>query len=315
MTPPVSILTAVYNSEPFIERTIGAVLAQTFGDFEWIVVDDGSTDRTPEIVAAIDDPRVRLIRRTNGGPSAARNTGLEHVRAELVALLDHDDVWAPERLERLVHTLEDGTLGMVSSNMRVGDPEHPEGARTILDNPTCAGTDLDDVATWIQGCGLSASTIAVRADALRRHGGWREDLWYAQDWELTLRLWLAGLRVAMLPEPLGWTVMREGQLSGDSWGIFRDRRTVLRELASRSDRPDVAAEAKARLRSWQRDQALVALGEALAHVDDDPRFARERFRWSVRHGLPPKDAAVAVAGAISPRTLARVRRVLGRSDA
>jgi glycosyltransferase involved in cell wall biosynthesis len=306
--PAVSILTAAYNAAAFIERTIDTVLQQTCRDFEWIVVDDGSTDRTAELVAGVADSRVRLIRRANGGPSAARNTGLEVVTADLVALLDHDDIWAPNRLERLLEVFDDGAVGIASSNMLVGDPAAPEQARTILDNPSCPDPDLADAAMWIQGCGFSASTAVIRTDLLRSHGGWREDLWYAQDWELALRLWLRGVRVVMLPEQLGWTVMREGQLGANPWGFFADRRAVLRELAADSTRPEIARVAASRLRFWQREQALVGVGEALARLDDDPKGARDRFRWALRYGLPAREAAVALAGSISPRALAYVRR-------
>jgi hypothetical protein len=307
MTPAVSILTAAYNAAAFIERTVETVLQQTFHDFEWIVVDDGSTDETADIVARVSDSRVRLVRRANGGPPAARNTGLELVRGELVALLDHDDIWATNRLALLTEALDVETVGMASSNMFVGDPDAPEQARTILDNPSCGSSDLAHAATWIQGCGFSASTAVIRTKLLRSCGGWREDLWYTQDWELALRLWLTGVRVVMLAQPLGWTVMRPGQLSANRRGVFADRRAVLRKLAANTARPEVAREAASRLRAWEREEALVALCEALARLDGDPQAARAGFRWALRHGLPAREAAVALAGSVTPRGLARVR--------
>jgi glycosyltransferase involved in cell wall biosynthesis len=308
VTPAVSILTATYNASAFIERTIATVIRQTSHDFEWIVVDDGSTDGTAEMIAAIEDPRVRLMRRPNGGPSAARNAGLRAIQADLVALLDHDDIWAPGRLERLVRVMRDANVGMASSNMLVGDPEAPEEARTILDNPSCEGRDLSAPATWIQNCGFSASTAVIRTQLLKAHGGWREDLWYAQDWELAVRFWLAGVQVVMLPEALGWTVTRQGQLSENVDGVFQDRQKVLRALTA-STRPDVARAASLRL---EREQAVHSLHEALAQLDSNPRIARLRFRETRRHGLPPTQAAVALIGALSPRVLRYARTAVRR---
>ena len=88
----------LYNKEREIGRAITSVLAQTFGDFELLVVDDGSTDGGPDIVAACIDPRIRMIRQANGGVSTARNRGIVEAQAELVAFLDADDEWLPEFL-------------------------------------------------------------------------------------------------------------------------------------------------------------------------------------------------------------------------
>lgn len=100
--PEVSVVIPLYNKAPCIERTLRSVLAQTFQDFEVIVVDDGSTDNGAEIVKSILDARIRLIRQENAGVSAARNKGIETAESELIAFLDADDAWKPQYLEKIL---------------------------------------------------------------------------------------------------------------------------------------------------------------------------------------------------------------------
>jgi glycosyltransferase involved in cell wall biosynthesis len=89
----------LYNKEREVERAIRSVFAQTFNDYELIVVNDGSTDKGPEMVSKINDPRIRIIHQQNGGVSAARNRGIEEARSDLIAFLDADDEWLPNFLE------------------------------------------------------------------------------------------------------------------------------------------------------------------------------------------------------------------------
>ncbi len=102
-TPAISAVIPLYNKASYISRALNSVLAQTFQDFEVIVVDDGSTDRGAAIVKEFTDSRIRLIHQENRGVSAARNRGIEASRAELVAFLDADDEWLPKHLETIAH--------------------------------------------------------------------------------------------------------------------------------------------------------------------------------------------------------------------
>lgn len=99
----ISVIIPLYNKEPIIERTINSVLSQDYQDFEVIVVDDGSTDRSAEIVRNIKDHRIRLIEQENGGPSKARNTGVRHSKGEWIICLDADDELFPGSLKHLRH--------------------------------------------------------------------------------------------------------------------------------------------------------------------------------------------------------------------
>jgi len=102
----ISVVIPLFNKERYIKRTINSVLNQTMQDFEIIVVDDGSTDRSVEIVKQIQDERIRLIHKSNGGVSSARNYGIINSNTDLIAFLDSDDIWKPHYLETIDYLVQ-----------------------------------------------------------------------------------------------------------------------------------------------------------------------------------------------------------------
>ena len=100
-SPAVSIIIPVYNAQKYLEETLQSVLAQTFQDFEIILIDDGSTDGTPEIIEKYSD-RTICLKNDHRGPASSRNLGLEAARGSLIAFLDADDLWLPTKLEKQV---------------------------------------------------------------------------------------------------------------------------------------------------------------------------------------------------------------------
>ena len=98
----ISVIIPLYNKEKIIERTIQSVLSQDYDDFELIVVNDGSTDNSAEIVRKVQDSRLRLLHQENGGPSKARNTGAKHAQGEWIVFLDADDELLPDALNTFV---------------------------------------------------------------------------------------------------------------------------------------------------------------------------------------------------------------------
>ena len=96
--PRVSIIMPVYHVEAYVAEAVESVLAQSYGDFELLIIDDGGTDRSIEICSKFADPRIRIISQPNRGLAGARNTGILHARGEYIALLDSDDRWRPEKL-------------------------------------------------------------------------------------------------------------------------------------------------------------------------------------------------------------------------
>ena len=122
----VSVILPLYNKASYVRRALDSISAQTFKDFEAIVVDDGSTDEGARVVAEHKDARIRLVRQSNKGPGAARNRGAIAARGEFLAFLDADDEWLPEYLEESVNLLEN--YGSEVAAITSGYFEYPSGA-------------------------------------------------------------------------------------------------------------------------------------------------------------------------------------------
>ena len=185
MPPMVSVIIPVFNRPTAVRRAIESVLAQTFGDLELIVVDDGSTDTTPDVVARMLDPRIRLLRTDgNRGASAARNAGINHSTAPYVAFLDSDDEWLPTKLERQLQLFERGSerLGLVYA----GTEQILPGGKVRV----CVPRRRDDLRRMLLTENVVGETSIgmVRRLALERIGGFDETLPALQDMDLWLRI-------------------------------------------------------------------------------------------------------------------------------
>jgi len=186
MGPSVSVIVPVWNRERWVREAIDSVLAQTFTDFEVIVVDDGSTDGTLDALAAIEDPRVRVVRGQHGGVSAAMNRGLAEACGRYVARVDSDDVWLPEMLATQVRVLDErpeiGVVyaraqGMAADGTLTSDvwgipPRHPG----------------DDFRSMVEGDFTCNITTVARRELLERAGGFDETLRTSEDWDIWLRV-------------------------------------------------------------------------------------------------------------------------------
>jgi len=113
MFPTVTVVMPVYNVSAYVAEAVRSVLAQTFTDYELVIVDDGSTDDSLQICAAFDDPRIRIVRQANRGLAGARNTGIAESRGRYIALLDSDDRWLPEKLAlHVIHLDNNAGIGV-----------------------------------------------------------------------------------------------------------------------------------------------------------------------------------------------------------
>jgi hypothetical protein len=184
--PRVTVLLPVHNGQRWLGEAVGSVLGQTFGDLELLVVDDGSTDATPEILAGVDDPRLRVVRNPeNLGLVGALNRGLGEARGELVARMDADDVCRPDRLARQVAYLDaHPEVGIVGSRMRQVDADGHPVTPIYGDVPTSPGR-IRWLLWWHNV--VNHPTVVIRRRLLEEVGGWAADAWPADDYDLWLR--------------------------------------------------------------------------------------------------------------------------------
>jgi glycosyltransferase involved in cell wall biosynthesis len=212
--PAVSVLIPVYNGGGYFAAALDSILAQTFTDFECIVLDDGSTDGSGELAQrrALADPRLRVVRRENRGLVATLNELLALARGELIARMDADDIALPDRLERQVRFMaahpEVACLGGAYILM-------DEGGRPI----TLVRPLLDDAAiqdSSLRGhCNISHPTAMMRAELARALGGYRPEYYPAEDLDLWLRMGEHGA-LANLPEPMIFYRIHAGSISAAS---------------------------------------------------------------------------------------------------
>lgn len=199
MRPEVSVCTMVYNTEKFVAEALDSILAQTFADFEFVIVDDGSTDSTPEILAAYAarDSRIRVIRQENAGATKARNRSIIECSGELIALFDPDDIADPSRLERQVAFMRaNPAVGLLGSSYDVID-ENGAHLWTVR-VPTTDG-ELRR-ALWSRNI-LPPSTAMLRRRVVETLGVQDEHLPYCQDHDYWLRIALR-YEIASLVDPL-----------------------------------------------------------------------------------------------------------------
>lgn len=199
-----TVLIDTYNQEQFIEHAIVSVLEQdmTSSDFEVLVVDDGSTDRTSEIVQSFA-PRVRLIRKSNGGQASAFNAGIKEARGEIVAFLDGDDWWVRDKLSRVVQAMTvDPSLGIVGHGITTVHIDGSCLSETLRDGFCFQANTMQGAHLLrVRGSLLGTSRMTIRAGLLRRIGPVPEGLAIqADEYLYTLAAILERIRI--LPEAL-----------------------------------------------------------------------------------------------------------------
>jgi hypothetical protein len=197
--PAVSVVMAVYNGEPYVGAAVESVLQQTFTDFEFVIVDDCSTDRTAEIIAAFGDPRIVYRRNErNLGQTASLNRGLGYARADLIARIDADDLFYPTKLERQVAVLgARPDVAVLGTACRVIDED---GNVTGLVVPPQEGREV--LFRLCYGVPVVHISIVARAEALRAVDGYDTTFRYSQDYALWSTLVRKGYRIANITEPL-----------------------------------------------------------------------------------------------------------------
>jgi glycosyltransferase involved in cell wall biosynthesis len=226
----ISVILPTYNRASVLPRAIESVLEQSEADFELIIVDDGSTDETPRVLASIEDSRIQLLRsKVNRGGNWARNRGVERARAEVVSFLDSDDVYFPEKLEVMLRLFRENPEVDVWLDSFVcrdeRDRAKPDNEKI---NPSgCSGADFR-AGLFERTIAKATTAMSVRREALFEAGLFDETLHRRQDLDVILRLSKA--HVCMTTDRVLWLKYETRD------GISRDARTYLDAVIAICDR-------------------------------------------------------------------------------
>ncbi len=232
-SPSVTVLLCTFNGERYIDEALRSVREQTLTDIEILAVDDGSTDRTAEILArhAAEDPRIRIERIDHCGLAEARNRGLELARSRWVALMDDDDIALPQRLERQLAflTATPGLAALGTWAWHIG----PRGRRSSVSDTGPGSThDLDRIRSEGKAVFLITPTVVLDRDAVRAIGGFRQWMFPAEDLDLWTRLADTGTVLA-LPERLLNYRVHHGSVSSTRFAQQMERILLVEENARR----------------------------------------------------------------------------------
>lgn len=193
--PLFSIIIPVYNGEFLIKETIVSLQAQTLKDFEILIMDDGSNDRTADIVLELAeiDPRIKLHRLLNGGAPYARNKGLQFAKGKYVAVNDADDLWPPDRLASQYSVLQENdsriVIGGVQRFSVSSEKEKIWGYTTLLPPNNLRGRDYVEFVLTLPSSYMAIfHTLCGEKKLIEQYGGWDETLASAEDWDFWLRL-------------------------------------------------------------------------------------------------------------------------------
>jgi glycosyltransferase involved in cell wall biosynthesis len=219
--PLVSVIMAAFQAEEFLEDAISSVLAQDYAPFEVVVCDDGSTDRTPEILAAHSE--LRTVRQPNSGAAAARNAAVAASSGELLAIFDADDLWPPTRLT-------------VQADYLV---QHPEvgcvlGRQEWIDPPPWLTRD----AVYGELDGIPLLSAMLRRSAFDAIGGFDESFTHSEDMDLLFRLRERGISIEVLPDVVMFRRFHGANLTGSA----PPTSPLLRSLRQKLERERAASE-------------------------------------------------------------------------
>lgn len=186
-TPTVSVVMPVYNAQEYLREAVESILAQTFSDFEFIIINDGSTDRSESILQEFQrqDKRIRLVSRSNTGIVVALNEGIGNASGRYIARMDADDIALPELFAKQVAFLEDAPdYVAVGTCVLMIDPD---GWPVMPANLKMSHEEIDEA--HMAGCGaFPHSGSMIRRDVVQSVGGYRQETQYAEDIDLWLRL-------------------------------------------------------------------------------------------------------------------------------
>ena len=207
----VSVIVPTYNSGNVVSQTIDSVLCQTYKNFELIIVDDGSTDNTQEVIGMFDDKRIRYFKINNsGGAAKPRNFGIERAKGNLIAFCDADDIWTNNKLEIQIEKLEQSKCDFISSNMYL--------FKNNIENITGVSRNrkIKNIYDFLLKNQINTSTVLVRKNPLLKFND-DLNLTYGEDYELWLKLYQTKLKFEFINEALVYYRIWDKNISIKNW--------------------------------------------------------------------------------------------------
>lgn len=304
--PRFTVIIPAYNAEAYLPDTIRSILAQTYDDWELVVVNDGSTDATGDIAArfAEQEPRIRVLTQPNGGCSSASNTAWRAARGEYICILGADDLYLPAYLETQSRFMDANPgFDIYTCN---GVKFYPDGATipyfTDLRHQSVTEFVLDD---FLESNPIFGAAV-FRRSMIERLGGYREDLRNAEDYDFWIRAVASGARVLHNPVVLAHYRKHPGNKSGNAVTAARALVHILEDLQETPGLDGSVSDHLARV--LVRRRAAVKRRELESRMlAGDLAGARREF-WGVRRGfasLPKYTAGLALV-LVSPRLYTRL---------
>jgi GT2 family glycosyltransferase len=298
--PSISVIIASYQAAAWVADAVRSALEQTDPPHEVIVCDDGSTDGTAEVLSSFAGA-ITVIRQENRGEAGARNAAVSAASGDVLAILDADDVFVPDRLRRLRDAFAvRPDLGVLTTDAWM----ELDGARVRRAYEAGYHFPVDGQRVAILRDNFVFGICAVRRSLVVAAGGYDETIRHATDWDLWLRLILDGARVGCVMEPLATYRLQRGSLSSQLASMHAGRVAILEKAARRTDlSADERAALERALRTYRAGHAVEQAREAL-------RAGTARARWlSLRAaGAPavgPRARLKLLAGAAVPRAVGR----------
>lgn len=301
-SPAVSVVICAYNAAPFIAETLESVFAQTCQDFEIIVVNDGSTDNTDEIITPFLT-NLTYLKQPNGGPGAARNTAFKYAQGRYIALLDSDDQWLPTYLETMLARLQaEPEIDVLYPNAILFGVAQWEGQLFQDICPSTAPVTLEKFLT--RKCNVFISAVFKR-EILDKVGWFDESLCGSEDFDLWLRMLQRGYHFDFLREPLVRYRKRADSLSSSSTQYFQNvLRALCKALSAPQTTPEQSCLIMTTISTVEAEIALVTLKQKilarnfLSAVRDITDVIANRPSWKLK--------LIAVALLLFPELLAWV---------
>jgi glycosyltransferase involved in cell wall biosynthesis len=306
VAPAVSVIIAAYNVSEFIGETLASVFAQTFDDYEVVVVNDGSED-VEELARALAPYRERIVylSKENGGLASARNMGLRAARGRYAAFLDADDIWETDYLRQQFEFIEREACDLVYTDaLLFGDSAH--AGRRFMEVAPSEG-EVNFRSLMRGECNIIGSGVLARTVSLFDAGLFDTALRNAQDFDLWVRMALGGARLAYQRKVLVRYRYRDGSLSGDAANRIKRELRVYKKIGESYDLDRAQrAEVEAAVRRAERELNLF---EGKSHLENG-EFARARASLAKADELQPslKLKAARLMLRVAPRLLLKLAR-------